>query len=270
MKKIVVFTDLDETLLERKTYSFEKALPALALLKERDIPLVICSSKTRAEIDVYRGKLENRHPFISENGGGIFIPESYFEDLHGFAAHETDGYDLIALGTPYSSLRKSLVELRSEGFKLRGFGDMSPEEIAGLTRLSVEEAALAKQRHFDETFVFAGDMGELRAAVRKKGLNIAEGQLFHLMGRNDKGKAVEILKELYIRKFGDTAFVALGDSPTDEPMLGSADYSVLVQKDDGTYDKRVSAPNLIKAEGPGPEGWNRAVTDLINKIEQDA
>jgi len=72
MAKIIVFTDLDGTLLHPRTYSFEAAMPALKLIKEKDIPLILCSSKTRAEIEVYRKKLDNQHPFVSENGGGIF------------------------------------------------------------------------------------------------------------------------------------------------------------------------------------------------------
>ena len=72
MAKIIVFTDLDSTLLHPKTYSFDAAMPALKLIKEKDIPLILCSSKTRAEIEVYRKKLDNQHPFVSENGGGIF------------------------------------------------------------------------------------------------------------------------------------------------------------------------------------------------------
>ena len=72
MAKIIVFTDLDGTLLHPRTYSFEAAMPALKLIKEKDVPLILCSSKTRAEIEVYRKKLDNQHPFVSENGGGIF------------------------------------------------------------------------------------------------------------------------------------------------------------------------------------------------------
>jgi len=34
-------------------------------------PLVFSSSKTSAEIEIYRRKLENDHPFISENGGAM-------------------------------------------------------------------------------------------------------------------------------------------------------------------------------------------------------
>ena len=53
MAKIIVFTDLDGTLLHPRTYSFEAAMPALKLIKEKDVPLILCSSKTRAEIEVY-------------------------------------------------------------------------------------------------------------------------------------------------------------------------------------------------------------------------
>ncbi len=79
MKKLIIFTDLDGTLLDYSTYSFDAALPALKVLKEKNIPLVICSSKTKTEIEYYRKKLDNYRPFISENGGGIFIPKNYFK-----------------------------------------------------------------------------------------------------------------------------------------------------------------------------------------------
>lgn len=75
---LLVFTDLDGTLLDHHTYSFEPALPALNALKEKNIPLIICTSKTRAEIEKWRLELRTDHPFISENGGAIFIPKGYF------------------------------------------------------------------------------------------------------------------------------------------------------------------------------------------------
>ena len=65
----VVFTDLDGTLLEHSTYSFAEAEEALDLLRSQDIPLVICTSKTRSEVEFWRRLLGNEHPFIVENGG---------------------------------------------------------------------------------------------------------------------------------------------------------------------------------------------------------
>ncbi|MEF9476347.1 MAG: HAD hydrolase family protein, partial [Candidatus Mariimomonas ferrooxydans] len=60
-KKIIIFTDLDGSLLD-SSYSFKKALPALRLIKKKNIPLLICSSKTKSEIEHYRKKLRNAHP----------------------------------------------------------------------------------------------------------------------------------------------------------------------------------------------------------------
>lgn len=71
---IIIFTDLDGTLLDRQTYSWDAARPALGLIKERSIPLALCSSKTRAEIEVIRKELDNPDPFICENGGGNLYP----------------------------------------------------------------------------------------------------------------------------------------------------------------------------------------------------
>ena len=78
MQKII-FTDLDGTLLDHNTYSFKKAFPALRIIKKKKIPLIICTSKTKGEIEHYRKKLKNNHPFVSENGGAIFIPKDYFD-----------------------------------------------------------------------------------------------------------------------------------------------------------------------------------------------
>ncbi|MGA0327631.1 MAG: hypothetical protein ACO3OK_11595, partial [Limisphaerales bacterium] len=41
----VVVTDLDGSLLDHHTYSFEAALPALSVLKEEGIPLILNTSK---------------------------------------------------------------------------------------------------------------------------------------------------------------------------------------------------------------------------------
>jgi mannosyl-3-phosphoglycerate phosphatase len=143
---------------------------------------------------------------------------------------------------------------------------MTAAEVAELTGLSEEEAVLAKKRHFDETFIFDGDVQKLRESIRETGLTITQGRLFHLTGENDKGKAVEIVQSLYARAHGDIVSIVLGDSPTDIPMLARADYPVLVRKDDGTYDERVQVPGLMRAQGIGPEGWNTAVREILEKL----
>lgn len=267
----IIFTDLDGTLLDYPAYSFEKAKPALEMLKRKDIPLILCSSKTKQEIEFYRNKLNNHHPFISENGGGIFIPEDYFgfkiEDI-GFKTEKVDHYYLIRLGTLYIRLRKAIVKLRQKGFPVKGFGDMTIKEIANATSLSEEEAAMSKERDFDEPFFFEGnkdEIGRLSASVQSMGFGIARGRYFHILGDNDKGRAVAILIDLYKKLFGQIITIAVGDSPNDLPMLEQVEYPVIVQKPDGTYNSDMNVHNLIKADGIGPEGWNRIILKLIKE-----
>lgn len=271
MKQWIIFTDLDGTLLDSETYSFAPALPALRSLSDLNIPLILCSSKTRTEIEFYREQIGNSHPFISENGGGIFIPKGYFGFMVEIPHHTIqveDQYEVIVLGAVYSEIRKAVAALRHEGFPIKGFGDMSPEEIAGLTGLGSREAAMAKERHFDEPFIFEGeeaDIPQLLAAILSKGFRYTQGVFYHILGDSDKGKAVSILEDLYRKAFGEMVTIGLGDSPNDIPMLEQVDYPVIVQKPSGEYDQRIQIPNLMKTEGAGPEGWNNAILSLVKE-----
>lgn len=271
MKKIIIITDLDGTLLDPESYSFNAALPALALIKERHIPLAVCSSKTRIEIEHYRGKLENSHPFISENGGAVFIPEGYFprEAQPPIPREDVgDGYRIIRLGAMYRDLRRAVSELRNEGFHIRGFGDMTVEEIAAVTGLNEHEAAMAKMREFDEPFIFRGgpeDHEKLVNAVKRKGFNVTRGIFHHIIGDSDKGKAVEILIGMYRREYGNISTVAIGDSHNDLPMLRRVDLPVIVEKSGDGYDPCFDGEAFERSEGVGPRGWNRAVIKLLSQ-----
>jgi mannosyl-3-phosphoglycerate phosphatase family protein len=272
MKQLLIFTDLDGTLLDHATYSCQPAYPALKLIREKRIPLIFCSSKTRKELEHYRRLLDNHDPFVTENGGGIFIPEGYF-DLSipppGLDSIKKSGYTLVRLGAPYSLLRLAVQELRDEGFAITGFGDMTAAEVAGLTGLDSEQAAMAKEREFDEPFIYyceVANIDKLCERIRAKGLHSVQGNLFHILGNSDKGKAVDILASLFRQRWGEITIVALGDSPNDLPMLRRADYPVAIRKPNGSHDPSFDLPHLIRAEGIGPAGWNEAVLRLLREL----
>jgi mannosyl-3-phosphoglycerate phosphatase family protein len=268
---LIIFTDLDGTLLD-SSYSFAGAVPALNIIQKNNVPLILCSSKTRAEIMHCRKKLRNIHPFISENGGGIFIPLRYFKfRISNFRSEEIDDSVVIKLGADYADLRSALRELRSEGFDVSGFGDMSVQEVSALTGLKPADAARAKRRFFDEPFVFRGpvsDEEKMKQSIRAKGLNYTRGEFFHLMGNSDKGRAVDVLKSLYTKQRGEIITVALGDSMNDIEMLERADYPVVIRKQDGSYNPEVlkMVSGCVKSGGAGPEGWNSAVLKLLHRF----
>ena len=50
------------------------------LLKEKNIPLILTSAKTRLEQNMVRKDLGLTDPYIIENGGAVVIPKGYFSD----------------------------------------------------------------------------------------------------------------------------------------------------------------------------------------------
>jgi|GEM_PF-2115028 len=70
---MVVFTDLDATLLDSNTYSGEPARESLNLLREMNASLILVSSEPFAEMVPIDNALELNDPFIVENSGGLII-----------------------------------------------------------------------------------------------------------------------------------------------------------------------------------------------------
>lgn len=265
---LVVFTDLDGTLLDHDDYSWSAAAPALEALKAAGVPLVLCSSKTRAEMTRLHAELGLVDPLVVENGGGVFAPAD-----HHMAAGEKwydagEGWRGLALGMGIDKVRQRLAKMAPR-FDAQGFGQMSSAEIAGLTGLSEEKAALAKQREFNEPVVLPrpdeqADAFALAGAAH--GLMVTRGgRFFHLLGGGDKGAAVKLISQWYEDRDPELKTMALGDALNDVTMLKAADRAVLVARHDGTH-ALVDMPGLIKQGQPGPKGWNEAVLAALKEV----
>lgn len=271
---LVVLTDLDGTLLDSNTYGWEEARPALDLCRKLGIPLVLVSSKTRAEMEPLHRRLLLSAPFISENGGGIFFPSENFKTRPPQAFFDK-GLWKWSLGIPYESLIHGFREIRDElGGDLRGFSDMSIEEISYHTGLTKDNARLAAMREYDEPFmasdVHAFDRTALQKAAAKRGLSVAMGgRFFHLQGKNDKGQAMDRVISWYRQSRRRVTTVALGDSPNDFPMLERADFPVLIRSDQEFPEIKKAIPRLRVSLEIGPKGWNTVVLEFLkNKKEQ--
>jgi mannosyl-3-phosphoglycerate phosphatase len=125
---LLVFTDLDGTLLDHDSYRGDEAEPDLSLCRRLGVPVILVTSKTRAEINELRFEMGLDSPFISENGGAISFPkEGVLEPPSG--AHLTDDLWIWPLGPACPALVKALHEMRDElGSVIRGFSDLTTEE----------------------------------------------------------------------------------------------------------------------------------------------
>ena len=264
--KQIIFTDLDGTLLDSRTYSYEKSLAAISRLKEIGVPIIFCSAKTRAEQEIYRRELGLFHPFVVENGSAIFIPRAYFPFPFDYHKAVNDLLT-IELAIPRNRVRKLLAKISNENdFRFKGFGDMSAAEVAEITGLNPQFAKLAQQREYDEPVEFDSsgkDVSEFLAELGEAGLNWSYGgRLYHVMGGGGKGKAVEILSGLYRKMWGEIGSVGLGNGLNDLAMLSQVDIPILVQKRDHSWED-INLPRLRKVQGVGPEGWSRAIVEVF-------
>ena len=263
--RLVIFTDLDGTLLDPFTYSYVAAIPLVARLRNKGIPIIFCSSKTQAEQEVYRRKLGIGEPFIVEDGGAIFIKQGYFSFPYEY--HRiVHSYHVIELGMPYREIREKLEEISEKNnLTITGFGDMDAADIANLTGLPVKSAKLARKREYEETLNLEGTEREIKFILNKieeAGLKWSKGGRFYSVSHgSDKGKATKIVTGLFEKKLGKIKTIGIGDSFNDVAMLSQVDFPVLVQKP-GNYWEEINLQNLYRVSGVGPQGWIRAIEEL--------
>jgi mannosyl-3-phosphoglycerate phosphatase len=246
--RTVIFTDLDGTLLDAQTYSYEAARPALERIRQLGIPLILCSSKTRAEMEVWRERLGNRDPFIVENGGAAIF-----------------GDEIVVFGDSYLDLVAALRAAAEEsGCAIRAFHELDDRQVSELTGLSLDDACRALAREYDEPFqIIGGEPGSMLAAIERRGKRwTAGGRFYHITGNNDKGLAVQRIVQIYRERHADLRTVGIGDSWNDMELLRATDLPIVLPSEQA---QRLLAalPGARLAPAPGPAGWNAALLSLL-------
>jgi len=257
-KKFIIITDLDDTLLD-ENYSPKKVIATIKKLNKANIPIIFCSAKTKEEQEVLREQLNINHPFIVENGSAIYIPKKYF----GRAVGNSQGkYETIVLGVRVEEIYKEIDTLRKK-YKIISYHYMKPADLSKIVHLDIEAAKRAMHREFGETIIEADE--EALKKLRKKFNVVKGGRFTQVFGKSaDKGKATKILINLYKKKFGEVISLGLGNSYNDEPMLKVVDIPILVKNPDNTWAD-IKIKNLRKIDEVGPEGWKKAVEEIILK-----
>lgn len=268
----LVVTDLDGSLLDHYTYAYDAARPALELLEQLRIPVVLASSKTQAEMLALRRELGNEHPLIVENGAAVLIPEAYFTTAPRDCVFR-DGFWVREFAPSRESWQPLLRDLHSQfpGL-LMDFASAGIDEIARMTGLSAEQAALANDRAYSEPIQWRGDDSEFStflAAVEHGGARALQGGRFvSLAGDCDKGIAWRWLREAFALAGGGAAVydLALGDGGNDVPMLESAHRAVVIPAPDRAPPQVRRSDGLLSVTGQGPEAWAEGVKAWLREL----
>ena len=271
MQKIVIYTDLDGSLLDHYDYSHAAADALLEELEQQGIPVIPVSSKTRTELVELRTELGNAHPFIVENGAAVFIPGDYF-DKQPAGTLQRDAFLVREFSLPRSYwLQKLETAARQFRRDYTGFEALSNDDIVRLTGLAPDAARRAAQREYGEPLRWKGDEERKAAFIRlmeQHGATILQGGRFmHVSGDCDKGRALRWLNAQFTKAWDAPPIsIAIGDSHNDMAMLEAADYAIIIRSPshEPPVLSRSDRVYLTKAEGPA--GWAEGVREILKTI----
>ncbi|MEM9335898.1 MAG: HAD-IIB family hydrolase [Pseudomonadota bacterium] len=257
--RLIVFTDLDGTLLDHNTYEWQAAKPALEQLTSRNIPLVLVSSKTYAELSGYRDELKLEYPVVAENGASIHVAGQEFPDTMA-----VDG------AVERGELQRIYRDIKEQhGYRCEAFFELGTDGIVTQTALPPARAALANERAASEPILWLDTearAAEFAAKAREHGLNCVRGGRFlHLIGQTSKEKAVQQLIDTYVDRYPSehVLSVSLGDGPNDIGMLETTDIAVVIPGKH-RHDMTLTTQNrIVRPAAHGPDGWNEAMLALL-------
>ena len=252
---LIVFSDLDGTLLDHDSYDWGPAKDALALLEKLGAPLVLASSKTAAEMRVLQEQMGlAAYPAIVENGSGRIGPGATTQT-------KTDQY--AALRDVIDSAPEDVRDL------FCGFGDMTTADVMRSTGLSEAAAQRARKRAFSEPGIWSGtpaQQSDFVSYLRQQGVSARAGGRFLTLSfgatKADQMRAVT-------DQFAPVWTIAIGDAPNDIEMIEAADFGVIVHNPHHPplpLLKGEETGRIIRTSQAGPMGWNTAVLSLIDRL----
>jgi len=260
--KIWIVSDVDGTLMDH-FYDLTPAKETIKWLQRLEIPVILCTSKTKSEVMIIRENLNLKDPYIVENGGAIYGEYSNGKEWE------------IILGKNYTILEKILNNLSENiNFKLRPLNTLSDDEATNLTGLQGESLNLMRDRHWSMPFLNPPDKfdEDLKRLCEKFDVNIFRGnRMSHLLSKNSN-KGIAIKKLLNKNENFNIQIIGLGDSPNDVPLLINSNYKIVVSGINGPNQLLLNKLKGIEyyiSKKPHGYGWKdevfKLVTELLNK-----
>ena len=262
--KVLIFTDLDGSLLHRDTFKFDEVKDYLKKLISKGIFIIPNTSKTEKEIIDFNDELGTSLPYICENGAAI------------------NGLDLLNSNLPkeliLSREKDNLIKIFEKSvpenlqIKCKWLSEMDKKKQSKIFGLEDEKLKMALNRKYTIPFIFEGnknEKNELSKIVKNKGLALQEGgRVINLTDKVNKAKALQVFVRFFKKNYKNVKTIAVGDNYNDLDMLKISDFPCLVFNDKFTLDQ-IPINDLIATNKPSPEGWADVIKMALVKINKN-
>ena len=260
--KIVIFTDLDGSILHRDTFEFEQIKDYIKKLISSGIHIIPNSSKTEIEIIEFNEDLGENLPYISENGSVI----------NGLNILNPNFPNKIILSREKEELIKIFKKTVPEALqnKCQFISNLDKKNQISIFGLGDNKLKNALNRKYTEPFLFKGSKTErkdLFKILKKKSLTLHEGgRVINLCDNVNKVKSMNRVLKIYKKIESNIKVIAVGDNYNDLDMLKNSDLPCLVFNDQFKEDL-INIDNLIISNKPSPEGWADVIKMALVKLD---
>ena len=259
---LIIFTDLDGSLLHRDNFKFDEIKDYVKNLINNGIIIIPNTSKTEKEIQEFMNELGSELPFISENGSSI----------HGLNLINTNFPNKIILSRDLQELleifnSKVPKELKN---KCKFISDMNKSQQINILGLRDNNLKNALDRKHTIPFLFEGnkiEKNKLFKILRSSSLNMHDGgRVLNLGDNTDKVKSMKQVLKIYKKVQNRIKVIGVGDNFNDLDMLRNCDIPCLVFNDKFKLDQ-ININNLIVSNKPSPEGWADVIKSALAKLD---
>lgn len=269
--RVIIFTP--SNLLGFPTRDAHPASEALSEIERRNIPLVLSTRGTRAQLEPLRRKIGHGHPFVTEGGGGLFIPDGYFA-LRLEGAKRMGRYLCVPFGRSSQEAGEAVEDIAREArAEAVRYAEMNAREISRNTGMTERDAEGSREREFSERFFLAGNadlaVPSFERIAGEQNWQIRRSEPFwELSSGNDEGKAVRYLMRLYREALRSRVrSVGVGTSVEDFSLLAASDQAFILPLNSDSFDEKLVSklPNAARIDVPGTAGWNQTVLDTLSR-----
>ena len=261
-KQIIIFTDLDGSLLNKVTFRFDEIEDYFRELVSKDIKIIPNSSKTEAELLDFNNLYKLNLSFIAENGSSI----------HGLNLIHANLPEKVSLSRPTNQIYEIYNENISSDLKkkITFISKLNIKEQQEIFGLPLDKIELALKRNNSLPIQFNGntiEKNEFIKIMNNAGLTVQTGgRIINICDNVNKAKAMSKTLELIKKEIDDEIVtIGVGDNQNDIDMLRQSNYACLV-KNDNFDSSLINIDKLIKSNEPSPNGWADVIKTALQKI----
>jgi len=273
MKRYLIFTDLDGTLLDHKNYSYGDNKKFISFIINNQNDVIFNTSKTFSESSDLLNELNlTNMPFSTENGALLYFPKNRFKKIKN--SLDYGRYWKIKIAKLSSLNWHKFLLKKQKIFKFLIAQDLDSKILKKYTNL--DNTIKMLKREASQIILWQDSLINLKkfkyeVKHEKQGILIQGSRFMQISSVCNKRIAKNLISHVYDIQFHgkySKNTIALGDSKNDIDMLNSAKYSCLIKNPSGSFPKlRSNKKNIIKSSKLAPDGWSQVLYKLNQTLE---